>query len=39
MQAGFEGFSPVIINISPIQNPLPLLGIDPRREEEVLAKL
>ncbi|MBF0571305.1 MAG: HEAT repeat domain-containing protein [Candidatus Omnitrophica bacterium] len=27
MQGGFEGFSPVIINITPIQSPLPLLGI------------
>jgi ankyrin repeat protein len=39
MQGGFEGFSPVIINITPIASPFPLLGIAPRREEEVLVKL
>ncbi len=39
MQGGFEGFMPVIINITPIQSPLPLLGIDPRKEEEPLAKV
>ena len=32
MQGGFEGFSPVIINITPIQSPLPLLGISPHRK-------
>lgn len=38
MQGGFEGFMPVIINITPIQSPLPLLGIAPMREQESLAK-
>ena len=33
MQGGFEGFMPVIINITPIQSPLPLLGVNPRKEE------
>ena len=27
MQGGFEGFTPVIINITPIQSPFPLLGV------------
>ncbi|MBF0571962.1 MAG: HAD hydrolase-like protein [Candidatus Omnitrophica bacterium] len=31
MQGGFEGFTPVIINITPIQSPLPLLGPDKNR--------
>ncbi len=38
MRDGFEGFMPVIINITPIQSPLPLLGIAPLREQESLAK-
>ena len=33
MQGGFEGFMPVIINITPIQSPLPLLGVNPRKDE------
>ncbi|MBF0504917.1 MAG: ankyrin repeat domain-containing protein [Candidatus Omnitrophica bacterium] len=36
MQGGFQGFSPVIINVTPIQNPLPLLGIGPAKEEASL---
>ncbi len=28
MQGGFEGFTPVIINITPISSPLSLLGIN-----------
>ncbi len=39
MQGGFEGFSPVIINIRPIESPLPLLGVASRREESDLAKI
>jgi len=40
MQGGFEGFTPVIINITPIQNPLLLLGVNPpRKEEESLVKI
>jgi hypothetical protein len=39
MKNGFEGFEPVIIKIAPIQSPLPLLGVGPRREEEQLAKV
>jgi len=31
MQGGFEGFTPVITNITPIQSPLPLLGIGPAK--------
>ena len=39
LQGGFEGFSPVIINITPISSPLPLLGVSPRKEQEGLAKV
>jgi len=38
MQGGFEGFTPIIINMTAIQSPLPLLGIGPAKEE-VLAKV
>jgi len=38
MQGGFEGFTPVIINMTHIQSPLPLLGIGPAKEDELLAK-
>jgi hypothetical protein len=31
---GFDGFVPVIINITPVASILPLLGLAPRREEE-----
>jgi len=36
MRDGFEGFMPVIINITPIQSPLPLLGVNPRKEEALI---
>ena len=39
MQGGFEGFTPVIINITPIQSPFPLLGVGPAKEEESLVTL
>ena len=32
---GVEGFVPVIINIVPIQSILPILGLEPKREEEL----
>lgn len=35
----FSGVVPVIIQITPIQNPLPLLGINPGKEEEALTKV
>jgi len=38
MQGGFKGFVPVIINIKPISSPFQLLGINPVKETEVLAK-
>ena len=31
---GIDGFTPVIINITPLNSVLPLLGLQPRREEE-----
>jgi len=34
----FSGFTPVIINITPIQSPLPLLGIGPAKKTEVFSK-
>lgn len=37
MQGGFEGFTPVIINITPISDPLALLGVRAREEELVKA--
>jgi len=36
MQGGLKGFTPVIINMTPIQSPLPLLGIDPSKQEALL---
>ena len=39
MQGGFEGFTPVIINITPIQSPFQLLGINPAKQPEALAKV
>jgi len=33
MQGGFEGFSPVIVDISPVQSPALLLGVSPVKEE------
>ena len=39
MQGGFKGFTPVIVNMTPIQSPLPLLGVNQAKEPEVaLAK-
>ena len=38
MQEGFEGFTPVIINITHISSPFQLLGINPAKQE-VLAKV
>jgi len=39
MQGGFKGFTPVIINITPIQSPFPLLGVNSAKEPEALAKV
>jgi len=38
-QGGFEGFTPVITNMTRIQNLLPLLGINESKEPEVLVKV
>jgi hypothetical protein len=38
VQGGFKGFTPVIINITPIQSPFQLLGINPVKEVASLAK-
>ncbi|MDE2232284.1 MAG: response regulator [Candidatus Omnitrophica bacterium] len=39
-QGGFEGFKPVIINITPISSPFQLLGVDEAAQEpQVLAKV
>jgi hypothetical protein len=38
-QGGFEGFTPVIINITRISSPFQLLGINPAKQPEVLAKV
>ena len=37
VQGGFEGFTPVIINITPISSPFELLGVAPAKQE-VLVK-
>ena len=34
----FTGVRPVILNVTPIQSVLPLLGLAPRREDDELAK-
>ncbi len=34
IDAGIDGFAPVIINITPLPSVLPLLGLEPRREED-----
>jgi hypothetical protein len=34
----FTGVRPVILNITPIPNILPLLGLSPAKQDEVLAK-
>ncbi|MBF0478822.1 MAG: hypothetical protein HQL26_05010 [Candidatus Omnitrophica bacterium] len=39
MQGGFDGFCPIIINITPIQSPFPLLGINVGKQKEILAKI
>ncbi len=38
-QGGFEGFTPVIINITRISSPFQLLGINPAEEPEALVKV
>jgi len=35
----FSGVAPIIIQITRIHNPLALLGINPGKEEEALAKV
>jgi hypothetical protein len=37
-QGGFKGFTPVIINITPISSPFQLLGINTPKQEVQLAK-
>ena len=37
MKDGFEGFMPVIINITPVSDPLPLLGISSRQDNSSLS--
>ncbi len=34
IDAGIDGFAPVIINIVPLPSVLPLLGLEPRKEED-----
>ena len=34
IESGIDGFAPVIINIVPLPSVLPLLGLEPRKEEE-----
>ncbi|MBI3617844.1 MAG: hypothetical protein HY210_06475 [Candidatus Omnitrophica bacterium] len=34
IDAGIDGFAPVIINITPLPSVLPLLGLEPRKEED-----
>ena len=34
IDAGIDGFAPVIINITPLPSVLPLLGLEPQRKEE-----
>lgn len=34
IESGIDGFAPVIINIVPLPGVLPLLGLEPRKEEE-----
>ena len=36
IDAGIDGFAPVIINITPLPSVLPLLGLEPQRKEEAL---
>ncbi len=37
IDAGIDGFAPVIINITPLPSILPLLGLEPQRKEEEVA--
>jgi len=39
LKNGFSGFTPVIINITPIASPFQLLGINSAKEPEALAKV
>ena len=34
IDAGIDGFAPVIINITPLPSVLPLLGLEPANKEE-----
>ena len=34
LENGMDGFVPVIINLTPINRILPILGLEPRKEEE-----
>jgi hypothetical protein len=34
IDVGIDGFTPVIINLTPLPSVLPLLGLDPRKDEE-----
>ena len=36
IDAGIDGFAPVIINITPLPSVLPLLGLEPQRKEDDL---
>ena len=36
IDAGIDGFAPVIINITPLPSILPLLGLDPAIKEDLL---
>ena len=36
IDAGIDGFAPVIINITPLPSVLPLLGLEPAKKEEEL---
>ena len=36
IDAGIDGFAPVIINITPLPSVLPLLGLEPAKKEEGL---
>ncbi|MBI3617530.1 MAG: hypothetical protein HY210_04850, partial [Candidatus Omnitrophica bacterium] len=35
IDAGIDGFAPVIINITPLPSVLPLLGLDPATKKEL----
>jgi len=38
-QGGFEGFTPVITSMTRISSPFQLLGVNPAKEPETLAKV